>query len=65
MKILCWLGLHWRITVDRTLFVDRVSGNEVYEGTCSCGRKWMHDSVFGFPTFKVEKKDVKEAADGQ
>lgn len=52
-RILCRLGIHWPVSVDKTLFVDIVNGQEVFEGQCGCGKMWMHQSVLGMPFFKV------------
>lgn len=52
---LCWLGLHWRMTVNESLFTDIVSGNTVYSATCPCGIVWMVDSIHGYPLFKVRR----------
>jgi len=56
MKLLCKLGLHWKMKILHSLFIDRVSGETVFEAECPCGRHWMIDDVFGFPFFKVELK---------
>ncbi len=59
MKLFCQLGLHWRMKLIQSLFIDVVSGQTVFEAVCPCGKHWMIDSVFGFPFFKVpmDKKD--------
>ncbi len=54
---LCCIGLHFPVSVDRTLFIDIVNGHEVFEGRCSCGKLWMHQSIFGLPLSKVEQED--------
>jgi hypothetical protein len=35
------------------LFVDVVSGKQVYDAICPCGKRWMIDSWYGFPFFKM------------
>lgn len=60
MKYLfCRLGLHWRMKIIESLFVDIVSGNMVYLAKCPCNRQWMVDVTHGFPTFKVERNDKR------
>ena len=51
---LCRLGLHWRMKILYCLFVDLVSGKEVFEAVCPCKKHWMIDVSHGFPIFKVE-----------
>ena len=55
MKLFCKIGLHWKMRILETLFIDQVNGLEVYKAECPCGRIWMMQSVFGFPFFKVER----------
>lgn len=60
MKLLfCKLGLHWRMKIIERLFIDVVSGKEVFKAVCPCGIEWMTDAPMGFPFFKV-KIDEKE-----
>lgn len=40
-------------------FTDFISGKCVYDAECSCGRKWMVDTLFPITIFKVEKKKKK------
>lgn len=56
--LLCRLGLHWPISTDWCLFVDKVSGKEVFEGGCPCGVRWMKDTCSRFPMFKVSKESL-------
>lgn len=53
MRILCKLGLHWKMRHVSTLFVDCVNRQPVFLGECSCGKRWMHQSINGLPWFKV------------
>ena len=39
--------------IIESLFRDIVSGNTVFEAECPCGKRWMVDSVHGYPFFKV------------
>lgn len=55
----CKVGLHWRMKINHCLFIDVVSGKEVFSATCPCGIEWMTDAPMGFPFFKV-KIDEKE-----
>jgi len=55
MPLLCRLGLHWRMRIVDSMFIDIVSGKMVYEAICPCKRRWMVDVTHGFPTFKVER----------
>jgi len=51
--LLCRIGLHWRMRIVQSLFVDIVSGKTVFEAVCPCEKHWMMDSIMGFPFFKV------------
>jgi len=54
MKLLfCKVGLHWRMKIVESLFVDVVSGKTVYKAICPCNEYWMIDTLLGFPFFKV------------
>lgn len=53
-SIFCKTGLHWRMNIVQSLFVDVVTGKTVFEAVCPCGKHWMTDSIAGFPFFKVE-----------
>ena len=39
--------------IVESLFTDVVSGHTVFDAVCPCGKHWMIDSWYGFPTFKV------------
>ncbi len=54
--LLCWLGVHRPLRGHTQSFVDCVSGNDVYDAECSCGRTWMVDSQFGFFGSKVKHR---------
>ena len=53
---LCKIGIHRPLKIKTCLFVDNVSGKEVFSATCPCGKKWMTDSIFGWFGFKTEKE---------
>lgn len=55
MKILCRIGLHWKMKILHCLFMDSVTHREVFEAVCPCGLHWMIEDVFGLPLFKVAK----------
>ena len=58
MNFLCKLNIHLPVTVDQTLFIDRVNHKEVYLGRCKCGLNWMHQSICGWPIwFKCRRKE--------
>lgn len=57
MKLLCKLGLHWRIKLIDCAFIDQVDHQEVFKGRCSCGKIWLYNGIEGFPFFKVEVAD--------
>jgi len=54
--LLCSIGLHRPLKGHHHNFIDKVSGNTVYNATCPCGKKWMTDSASKFFGFKVERK---------
>lgn len=54
-KILCKLGIHRPLKKIQCLFIDKVSGKEVWLCTCPCGKKWMNDSLCGWGGLKVER----------
>lgn len=45
-KFLCKIGLHWPRKKVYHSFVDRVTGESVFNGQCSCGKTWLYTSVF-------------------
>jgi len=53
--LLCSFGWHRPLKNHKHNFIDRVSGNTVFNAECSCGKKWMVDSCFGFFGDKVER----------
>lgn len=53
MSLFCKIGLHW-MRKHSFIFTDVVSGKPVYSTECPCGRKWMVDTLFSLPMFKVE-----------
>lgn len=59
MNILCRIGLHRPLRRHRHNFIDRVSGQTVYDAKCSCGKEFMVDSPFGWFGFKVEKGNAQ------
>jgi len=54
-NLLCKLGIHRPLKIKDCNFVDIVSGKEVFNASCSCGKTWLTDSVFGWFGFKVER----------
>ena len=55
-KLLCKLGIHRPLKILNCDFIDRVSGKEVFNATCPCGKKWLTDSVFGWFGFKTKRR---------
>lgn len=53
-KMFCKIGWHW-LTNHEHSFVDRVSGNSVFEASCNCGKKWLTDSLLPLIGFRVLK----------
>lgn len=53
--VLCALGWHRPLRGHRHNFIDKVSGDTVYNAECPCGKKWMVDSPFSFFGCKVER----------
>jgi hypothetical protein len=54
MNWLCKIGIHRPLSDHHHDFIDQVSGKTVFNAVCSCGKKWMVDSLFGWFGFKVE-----------
>lgn len=59
MNLLCKIGIHRPLFNHKEFFVDKVSGNQIYDAECSCGKKFMVDSLLGYCGFKVEIKKNK------
>ena len=59
-KLLCRIGIHW-MSGHTSNFIDIVSGKIVFNATCPCGKKWMVDSLFPLPTFKIERSESKNS----
>lgn len=53
MNLFCKIGIHW-MRGHSLNFIDIASGKPVYNAECSCGRKWMVDTLFPLTMFKVE-----------
>jgi hypothetical protein len=58
MKLLCKIGLHWPLKIKSCSFIDKVSGKEVFNAECSCGKQWLTDGIFGLFGFRVKKLDL-------
>ena len=54
-NLLCAIGIHRPLKGHTHNFIDKVSGQTVYNAECPCGKKWMVDSPFSFGGFKVER----------
>lgn len=54
-RLLCRIGIHW-MSGHASLFVDKVSGETVYNATCPCGKEWMVDTPFPLAFSKIERK---------
>ena len=55
--------IHW-LKDHKHNFIDSVSGNTVYTAKCRCGKKFMVDTLFPIPSFKVELGESKEVSNG-
>ncbi len=53
-SLLCRFNIHRPLFNHHHNFIDSVSGETVFNAECSCGKKWMVDSPFGFFGDKVE-----------
>lgn len=60
MKVLCKIGLHRPLKIRSCLFIDVVSGKEVFESYCPCGKRWLTDSTFGWLGHKIQLDKSKE-----
>ncbi len=47
------IHIHWLKNHKRT-FMDIVSGKDVLIAECRCGKKYMVDTLFPLPSFKVQ-----------
>jgi len=52
---LCRFGWHRPLFGHANLFVDCVSGKQVFSAECICGKHWMVDSMNGWLGFKVAR----------
>jgi len=59
MNLLCKIGIHRPLSEHHYDFKDKVSGKTVYNSVCSCGKRWMVNSRWGWFGFKTEK-EVKD-----
>ena len=59
-KLLCKLNIHRPLIIQNLDFIDKVSGKEVFEAKCFCGKKWLTDSISIFGRwfgFRIQRPD--------
>lgn len=58
MKILCKIGIHRPMKLEQCLFIDCVTGDEVFLYRCSCGQAYMAN-MFSLFRVRAEHYDVR------